>query len=284
MQCADLERYLEAFLDGRLGRSRAMVLRRHVAVCLPCRSRLEKLKQFERDLNRRLRTMEHVESVWSGLELDLVKSTQEALPSRIPSLRLLPPPPQGRSGLPQAATRRTSSPRTRRTGSSRRRIATRLVGVMLVVAAAGAVYEIAVRRLSGGGTEAIQAYLAYVEGDRALELATAEPASLQNWFSARLGLTFPEPPAPEGFAIVGGRLGEIAGGRAAVVVYAKGEATALLYMRPHDAPPAVPPSTVTGQSEAQGVTHLSWQQQGFDYELVSPLPAEELKGFAGAAL
>ena len=29
MRCGDLERYLEAFLDGRLGRSRSSVLRRH---------------------------------------------------------------------------------------------------------------------------------------------------------------------------------------------------------------------------------------------------------------
>jgi len=54
MLCSDLERYLEAFLDGRLGRSRTIILRRHLGLCGPCRARVERLRRFERELGRQL--------------------------------------------------------------------------------------------------------------------------------------------------------------------------------------------------------------------------------------
>ena len=87
MQCDDLERYLEGFLDGRLGRTRTSVLKRHLAGCVGCRVRLERLRHFERDINKRLHIGERAESVWTALEIDLVRSAQIATPA-------LPAPPR----------------------------------------------------------------------------------------------------------------------------------------------------------------------------------------------
>ena len=76
MRCGDLERYLEAFLDGRLNRGRRIVLRRHLALCGTCQTRVERLRQFERETQRRFRALEEPGSVWAGLALDLVGSQE----------------------------------------------------------------------------------------------------------------------------------------------------------------------------------------------------------------
>jgi hypothetical protein len=86
MDCASLERYLEAYLEGRLRRAQWLVLRRHVITCPHCRARVEELRQFEVDLHQRFRVMGRSQRLWTGLELDLV-----GLPSAAASGDLLPP-------------------------------------------------------------------------------------------------------------------------------------------------------------------------------------------------
>ena len=72
MDCASLERYLEAYLEGRLRRAQWLVLRRHVMTCSHCRARVEQLRQFEVELHGRFRAMARTQRLWTGLELDLV--------------------------------------------------------------------------------------------------------------------------------------------------------------------------------------------------------------------
>ena len=88
MDCVSLERYLEAYLEGRLRRAQWLVLRRHVMTCPQCRARVEQLRQFEVDLHQRFRSMSRTQRLWTGLELDLV-----GLPSGSASSDLLPPKP-----------------------------------------------------------------------------------------------------------------------------------------------------------------------------------------------
>jgi hypothetical protein len=86
MDCASLERYLEAYLEGRLRRAQWLVLRRHVMTCQHCRHRVEELRRFEVDLHQRFRAMARTQRLWTGLELDLV-----GLPSTAASGDTLPP-------------------------------------------------------------------------------------------------------------------------------------------------------------------------------------------------
>lgn len=88
MDCASLERYLEAYLEGRLRRAQWLVLRRHVMTCPQCRARVEELRQFEVDLHQRFRAMARTQRLWTGLELDLV-----GLPGTVASGEVLPPKP-----------------------------------------------------------------------------------------------------------------------------------------------------------------------------------------------
>ncbi|MEO1017331.1 MAG: hypothetical protein AAFY56_06515 [Pseudomonadota bacterium] len=80
MNCSDLDRYLEALLEQRLGRSRQAVMRRHVESCVNCQTRIQRLTQFERDLHRRFRSMETLERVWHSLELEAVRGAETAAP------------------------------------------------------------------------------------------------------------------------------------------------------------------------------------------------------------
>ena len=78
MDCASLERYLEAYLEGRLRRPQWLVLRRHVMICPHCRARVEQLRQFEVELHGRFRAMARTQRLWTGLELDLVNQANAA--------------------------------------------------------------------------------------------------------------------------------------------------------------------------------------------------------------
>ena len=46
MNCADLDRYLEAHLDGQLARGRLRALKQHLLVCTDCRLRVHGLQAF----------------------------------------------------------------------------------------------------------------------------------------------------------------------------------------------------------------------------------------------
>ena len=119
MLCSDLERYLEAFLDGRLGRSRTTILRRHLGLCGPCRARVERLRRFEREIGRQIGATagEVPPSVWQGLEIDLVRSLSLAGTDLIPLLRPGPPGlPRLRPPTARAQPRQAPPPPLHRTG------------------------------------------------------------------------------------------------------------------------------------------------------------------------
>jgi hypothetical protein len=120
MLCSDLDRYLEIHLDGRLGRSRTAVLRRHLAACGSCRARVELLRRFERDLAHQLgggggARGEHG-SVWQGLDADLVRTVPAGGGETGPLLRALPLPGGAGSGVP-AGPWRSAAPSGRAVGS-----------------------------------------------------------------------------------------------------------------------------------------------------------------------
>lgn len=146
MQCADLDRYLEAFVDGRLGRSRTTILRRHVTGCGRCRARIERLRQFEREIQGRFRSIGEVRSVWHGLEQDLVRSSAGGGSYLPPPNAMIVGASRARDAVarPVTASRAAGVPR----GSGRRRVS-RLAGFVALALAAGAIWQIASQWLGG---------------------------------------------------------------------------------------------------------------------------------------
>jgi anti-sigma factor RsiW len=289
MQCSDLERYLEAYLDLRLGRSRGAILRRHLSACASCRARVNHLRQFERDLQRQFRAMERAQSVWNGLEPDLVRSGGGL--GEPPALTFLPPEPlppiAAPAGASAARVMASASPEPPAAGETGRRQALRLwarriVGAMLVLAAVGAVGTSVTDVLRPGVSSApLRAYFAYRDGTGRLGLTTGDSERLRDWFAARLGSGFPEPPQPAGFALAGGWVDETASPPAAAIVYDRDGLTTLLYVesRPSAA------STVAGSAAAEpaeGLSQASWTRDGYAWSLVSPLPGPELGAFQPA--
>ncbi|HEX6010312.1 MAG TPA: zf-HC2 domain-containing protein [Geminicoccaceae bacterium] len=289
MQCADLERYLEAFLDGRLGRSRSAILRRHLAHCGACQARVERLRQFERDTQRRFRSLEQAGSVWQGLELDLVASSRAEGTSRLlalprptqpASLGLKEDPPPPVRGHPLVAARAAS-----------RGAASRLAGALMVAMALGALYQLARAHLGQADDTAavVQAYMDFLEASRPPVMASDDAERLQEWLSTELRTAVPVPPVPDGYRVVGADRAALPSGAAGFVVYASQAAAGtaaplLLFVQPAAGgagePQAQEPEVPVGwrRSEA-GLNELSWRTASFRYTLVGRQPEEELRLF-----
>ncbi|HET6468132.1 MAG TPA: zf-HC2 domain-containing protein [Geminicoccaceae bacterium] len=291
MQCSDLERYLEAYLDLRLGRSRSAILRRHLAACPACRGRVEGLRHFERDLQRRFRSMERAHSVWNGLEPDLVRSVaggEPALPPReltLGRLRALPSPggDPAPSLLPTAGGVR---PGAGGAAAGRRRWGKRLVGIVLITAALGTLASPLHSWFLGDQTVhgPVQAYVEFLKGDYPLGYETSDPSSLQSWLEGELGPGFTMPPTPSSFELAGGRVDRPAGGAVVAVAYLRDGLPTLLFIQSRAAGTAdqglVGFHAGDGLGESYGFNQLAWEGGDVAFTVVSPLPQPVLAEFA----
>lgn len=286
MKCSDLERYLEAFLDLRLGRSRGAILRRHIASCPICRARVDHLRQFEIELHRSFRAMARVQSVWTGLEADLVRTGGLAEPPPARPLlegtratRLIAPPSGAEMArhLPSASG---APPADLPVGGSARLLARwgrRVVGMALVAVAVGATITLMQGRLGEDwGERTARAYSSYRLGDDRLDLLADDVERLEGWLSARLGRAVALPAPPEGFTLQGGRLESGDKQPLAAVVYVRDAQPTIVYLAPSAAGASAPPSA----SQAAGVTQLRWETPELAYAVMGPLPAHELLAFA----
>lgn len=285
MQCGDLERYLEAFLDGRLGRSRSATLRRHLGMCAGCRARVERLRQFERDMQRRFRSMRQEESIWRGLELDLVAAAR-ANPGHLLALpRLLPVPTAEGSFGRQAAGPRGAHPIRSGRGNGMGR-GSRLLGILLIAMAVGAVYQLA--RDHVAGTEppdpAAQVYQELARGEPALALRSQDAHQLEGWLSHELGMPVTLPPTPAGFNPVGADRVALGGSTGGAVLY---RSEAPVGTGAGAAPSVVllvePTDKATGamvEPPGQGGLHeISWQRAALQFTVISDRPVEAMRRF-----
>ncbi|BCX16421.1 MAG: hypothetical protein KatS3mg117_0103 [Geminicoccaceae bacterium] len=278
MQCADLDRYLEAFLDGRLGRSRSVMLRRHLAGCLACRARFERLRQFERDLAGRLRNLERCESLWRDLELDLVRSGEGALPGFVAPLRALPPPRASApppAAVPPPAPGRTVAPKPIAPPRPSR-LRARLIGLAIAAVTAGATVQLGIWLLEPRGSNGgAIAWLDQLKGEPPLEFRSTDPAAVRGWLQARLSAPVPALPVPAGFELLGGRIDDLGGSPSGVLVYRREGETALLYLQPRGGSKAGEVGTDL-LAKLDGGARLAWQDGDFSYAVVSTLPAADL--------
>lgn len=284
MRCGDLERYLEAFLDGRLGRSRSAVLRRHLALCAGCQARVERLRQFERDTQRRFRSPELPGSVWEGLELDLVGSSGAMGGHRLLAApRALPALPRGEPPADRAVARRARGhPLVAVTRPSARGTASRLAGVLLVAMALGAAYQlIRGEFLATTKATAAQVYLDYRRDGAAPALSSGRPDQVAEWLAVELGRPVPPPPLPEGYRLVGAAHAELAGGWAGVLIYAPDAAPeaepVMLFVQPEGAGSAA--TAVTATPDAAGLREVHWTADSLSYAAIGPLSEEQLLRF-----
>ncbi len=283
MNCADLERYLEAHLDGQLARNRLRALKQHLLVCTDCRLRVHNLQAFEQQLQSRFRCMQESMPLWAGLEVDLVGETETSLPLA------LPPPPmriatpariggQERTGARAVPRRPVARPLRPLLG----RYAARFVGLAMLAAAAATVVEIAAGLFTDGSEPPGGSIATDLEATLQGGLASIETADRQrvvDWLLANLGVAYPVPLAPAGFTLRGARVSSLAGRPTAAVIYGRGREEVVLYIAGRE----------TGGSmvEALGRNAFVWWDGDYVYGAVGPLGERELRRFrevVGAAL
>lgn len=275
MNCTDLDRYLEAFLDGRLGRARAGLLRRHISGCPACRRRLDALQEFERDLNKRLRAMGQCESVWAGLELHLVSSSNQGLPSIEAAPRaLLPAPTMVELPAPSAGTGEAVMPGPIGHGYW----AQRTFGLFLLVAAGGTVFE----GIKGwihstvAPVPAVYAQLDGLKGSFARELRSTDPHAIQLWLTRELGTAVPLPPQPGDFHLIGSHLERLGGEDTGVVTYRRGGSISQVYLRPTRARDQAQ-AVESLRRDLHGRARTSWTDHDMAYALTSPIAPDQFQ-------
>ena len=289
MHCSDLERYLEACLDGQLGDGRRRALHDHLAICVSCRGRVDGLRHFEADLQRRLRAMQHEASLWQPLGLETVGGSGGAsLPAPAPGC-------EETDGGSQAAGE-WAGPETARLpakGHPLRRVVARpaagpswwrlqnLAGAALLVAAVAAVTNMALSGLGWLGGDKRQAvYRAYLDGDLQLDLRTGDPGELEAWLGRAAGAAG-GPARRAGELRAGRRRGRPVGAARGLGHgrLRRGRGPALLFIEALD--DASPVAGGAPQLAMQdGLVTLEWQDQGNAYSLLSALPADKLALFA----
>ena len=288
MECDDLERYLEAFLDGRLGRGRGAVLQRHLLTCGTCQARVERLRQFERDMQRRFRALEQVGSVWQGLELVLVVSSRASAAGRLPALPGVPastPTASGAEPRRVSGRQRKPAPATPAIGRSR---VSKLAGVLLIAMAAGALYELAHSYgLPSDDVETAEnVYRQFLSGAAQPSIRSDDAEQLRAWLSTELGTGVPAPPLPNGYHLIGADHASLAPGQAGALIYAGGQgkdaSPVVLFLRPSPSttgPTSKFQSSVVANPENDGLNEFAWNADGFHYTLVGRQTSEELKAF-----
>ena len=288
MHCSDLERYLEACLDGQLGDGRRRALHDHLAICVSCRGRVDGLRHFEADLQRRLRAMQHEASLWQPLGLETVGGSGAAsLPTPGPGLQETGAGSQATGVGSQEPARPLAKGHPLRlvvarpaTGPAWWRLQN-LAGAALLVAAVAALTDMALSGIGWLGGDKRQAvYRAYVDGDLELDLRTSDPGALAPWLAEQLGAPVDLPDAPPSFALVGGDadLSVLPDG-SVMAVYGEDQGPALLFIEASDdrAPVA---GGAPQLAMADGLTTLKWQDDRNAYSLLSALPSDKLALFA----
>lgn len=296
MHCSELERFLEACLDGELGESRRITLLQHLALCRQCNERVEGLRRFEADLQRRLRAMQHEASLWQPLDLAVVGGDRpidppidQKGPATGPGGRFAKPPEAPVDGplraqpalpAPRRPLAKPPAHRMRRTAPvsiTRGRRVQGLVGATLLVAAVAALSDLAFGLFSGERPEAD--YRAYLAGEVELDLLTSEPDRLETWLAERLGEPVELPKAAGAFTLLGGTAKADLPIGDGLAVYDSAAGPAVLSI----AAAGDPLSTLTSEPELlveDGLTSMKWQAGEHAYSLVSALPPDKLSLFA----
>ncbi|HWL67059.1 MAG TPA: hypothetical protein VNS22_01610 [Geminicoccus sp.] len=305
MDCASLERYLEAYLEGRLRRAQWLVLRRHVMTCQHCRHRVEELRRFEVDLHQRFRAMARTQRLWTGLELDLV-----GLPSAAASGDTLPPksprpsisPLSGALLLPPARTSRATALPPQETAPREQRWSmVALVCLVLAGAGTGGWFlvrpgsdpggEVAssLRLLDGGHTDApaedgalampIGAAMPdetspVAAGGVDLDHVEVGPDQLQGWLDRQLGRPI-DLPLPVKAEIVGGSDVPMGNERRPAVLIDTPQDGRLMILPTPDGMTSMS-AEVAGLARERGFSHLVRRYDGVTLDVLGDVSAARL--------
>jgi anti-sigma factor RsiW len=124
-------------------------------------------------------------------------------------------------------------------------------------------------------TESVaNAHAGALTSGKTIMVASSNHHTVKPWLAAHAGLSPPVTDfAREGFVLVGGRVDEVAGARAAVMVYARGNHTIDLFAWP-DRGAALPQPGLT-----RGFHSAFWKAGDLNYAAVSDMDAQAFQKF-----
>ena len=255
MNCQEFRSEIDEFLDGALLAQEQEKRERHIKACPRCWSEVESIQALENRLRHTLREEgSDPERLWRRIRTDLA------------------------SGHDEGRMRFGHWPK----------VAALAASVLLVVAAALVGRDIV-------QPNSIQAKLieapvnelrSFVASQRPLDLATADPDQLRDWFIDKVDFTPPTPATPDELNLIGGRLCYILDRRAASYMYRVDGRFVSLYVmdgvglnRPIDAAREFAGRRLVVR-RLQGYTHVLWASGQHHLSLVADLPAVRLLDIA----
>jgi anti-sigma factor (TIGR02949 family) len=249
MNCAERDADLQAFLDGELKPSEALVFQQHVETCSSCQSRL----QFFQELRSQLRT--HTATYKAP------KSLREHLGRR----------------LRQAERQRRLSWHG----------VVAIIATALLVGVGGLYWMATDQRIPPLLTELISAHEAIVRGQVTLTLSSADRETVRLWFSQRLPFR-PRIPEADwgGFHILGARTLALSDQEGALLLFGRDDRRVSLVSlsdRPHlpGFSKKVEVDGITFWIFIQGVyTIILWSEEGILSAMVSDDDVEESLEYA----
>jgi anti-sigma factor RsiW len=244
MSCPELLR-TQAYLDGELDGQAATEAERHMETCVECQAFSADAAQLS-DVMRRSLTRYQAPA-------DLPARIASALDAERPSARVLPFRPGGRSFWAGAAG-----------------------GVGVSALAAGFAILAILPPSAGTLAESVtDAHTQALMSGRVIQVASSSHHTVKPWFAGRVPLSPPVADfASQGFTLAGGRTAEVAGKRAAVVVYRHGRHEIDLFVWA-DSGGHVPNETLT-----HGYRTLFWKHRDLDFAAVSDMDDSEMHKFA----
>jgi anti-sigma factor RsiW len=261
MSCEDVRRRLEPYLDGTLSPRECAAMQSHLSACQTCHSGMAGVKAFEVQLRHAFRAEAPPPALWPRITADLRCQGADA-----------------------------RSVGDQRVGNPSRRVAIAAAALLAV----GAV--LAARRLATVGVDSadlmqtsVGELRSFIDSNRPVDFATADPVVLRRWFMPRVDFTPPAPPMTPGLTLIGGRLCYFFERRIASYMYLiDGRLVSLYIMSNKDiASPSASGGVTLGTRaaavrEVDGFAHVLWKEGSLYYSLVSNQPAARLVELAQA--
>jgi anti-sigma factor RsiW len=243
MDCHEIEAFLEAYADGELEVGERGLVGAHLAGCAACGERVAEHGRYRHLLRRQPR-----ETAPPELRARVIRTVRR---------RAL-----GRLLAPWAAG-----------------VAVAAAGLLVV---AGGVIR---REASPPAivTELVRKHIAYAQIEAPTELASADRGVVQAWFRARLGVGVPVPDySAAGIRLLGGRIADAAGHRAAYLLYEKGRTLMSVFAVPGAALPSERGHVIRyrgfeySTADVAGLRAVFWSDGDMAFGLVSMLDMESL--------
>jgi anti-sigma factor RsiW len=242
MECGDVGRVLDAYVDDELGPAESASTREHFDACTACRQRLA-----DRESLGRLVRQAPYYAAPAGLRARLASSHTPSAWTSHPLVAWA------------AAVLLVAS------------LAGSVVFIRSSAPARGPIDSMA--------EAVVDSHVRALMGQHLFDVRSTDQHTVKPWFLGKLDFAPPvDDLAPLGFPLTGGRLDYVAGRAAAALVYARGQHTINLFVWPDDSATLRTPAV----RAIRGFHVRHWTRGGMSFWAVSDLNDAELDQFTGA--